>query len=117
MTNPSHSLPPGMMKRIYDEYISTIPEKLKLIEQFLDEMHESVREQTLLDLRLHIHKIAGSAGTYGFPEVSSVCKQFEKEILQKIQELKDSKGDPRWAKEFLPYLDKIKKEFSNAKPK
>ena len=110
-----NNFPPEVMKRFRDEYISTVPEKLKTMERLLDEMHDSVREKTLQDLRLLVNKIAGSAGTYGFAAVSDVCKEFETEILSKIALHRGAVGDPRWAVGFREYLVRIKKGFLDVK--
>lgn len=113
MTTPESSISSEDLKKLREFYIGTIPEKLELIEKLIQEMETTVYEKTLIELRMHIHKIAGSAGTYGFPTVSVICRQFEGEILKKIEEIKNSSGDPTWMILFRSYLKKIKKEFCN----
>lgn len=114
MAMPPHSLSPEAMKKLREEYVQTFPEKFRIIEHLIKEMRETITEETLGALRLNVHKIAGSSGTYGFQEVSDLCKNFEKEILKKMEELKISKSNPLWASEFLLYFEGIKKEFSDA---
>lgn len=117
MSTPPHSFSDEVMKQFCDEYIATFPEKLKLMHQLIDEINKTVNKENLQALRFHIHKLAGSSGTYGFPELSILCREFEGKILQKMQELKNDndKGDPRWIAEFMPYIEKIKKELIDGK--
>lgn len=110
MTIPP-AIPPDIMKHFREEYICSIPEKLKQLEELIDDVLETAREETIQSLRLHVHRIAGSAGTYGFPEVSTACKEFERVILQKIEESKNLKEDIQWGEELISYLEIIKKGF------
>lgn len=111
----SHPIPEEKMNKIREEYLKTVPDKLLFIDQKLDEMKEEIQEEHLRALRLHVHRIAGSAGTYGFPKVSTCCKQFEQEILNKMQELKDSTHDPKWINGLYSYLEMIKEGYQDGK--
>lgn len=106
-------LPPEIRKQLIDEYRSTIPDKLNSIRQQIDAMYQSVDEKNLSALRFLVHKIAGSAGTYGYMQVSKVCKQFEQELLEKIEVAKHSESHIEWVSNFESYFVKIKEGFSN----
>jgi HPt (histidine-containing phosphotransfer) domain-containing protein len=113
MNSTPSPFPEDAMKKFRDEYVNTFPEKLRLLQGLIDEMKQAVHRETLQTLRLHIHKIAGSSGTYGFSDLSLICKEFEGVILQKMEILKDDIGDSNWVAEFMPYVDKIRKELAN----
>lgn len=113
MSLPPDAFPPEVMNKFRQEYIATFPEKLKHLEQLIKEIEETAPKEALLALRIHVHKIAGSSGTYGFAELSRLCKTFEGVILQKIEICTDDKGDPSWVAEFRPHVDRIKKELTD----
>lgn len=103
-----------IVNKFRKSYVDTIPEKLNIILQLIDELNDHVNAETLKNLRLQIHKMAGSSGTYGFEQVSSYCKKFENELILKLEELKNSREDrPACRDSFYAYFEEIKKGFSN----
>ncbi|QLH37528.1 MAG: Hpt domain-containing protein [Parachlamydiaceae bacterium] len=62
-----------------------MPEKLKLLRKYIDELKSDPQESTLKALRLEVHKMAGSAGSFGFPRTSEICKEFEKKSSKSFQ--------------------------------
>ena len=113
MTEPKSAGPlsSDILKQFTEEYKLTVPEKLEKIQQLIDQLREKIDEENLKVLRMHIHKIAGSAGTYGFTTVSEVCIRFEKDLLEKLEKLNEVKGDSAWIESFEAYLEKIKQGF------
>ncbi len=113
MTDPKSNpqLPPDILQQFTLEYKQTIPEKIEKIQQLLGQLRERIDEENLKALRMHIHKIAGSAGTYGFTAVSEICIKFEKDLLDKLDHLKESQGNPSWLEGFEVYFEKIKDGF------
>ena len=107
----SESPTKNILEQFSQEYKKSIPDKLNKIREFLDQLSVKMDEENLKALRMHIHKIAGSAGTYGFTKVSEISIKFEKEILDRLDELKEKDGDPRWVEKFQMYYDHIKEEF------
>ncbi len=90
----------AVFEQLKEEYEKGIPEKLGNIESQVGKVHGEESEENVKDLRFMVHKLAGSAGTYGYPQVSVCCKAFEKEIIEE---------DFSHAEE---YLEKIKGFFS-----
>jgi UDP-N-acetyl-D-glucosamine dehydrogenase len=86
--------------QLKEEYEKKIPEKLGNLATQVEIVNGEKTEENIKDLRFMVHKLAGSAGTYGYPQVSVCCKEFEKEILEE---------DFSHAEE---YLKKIKGFFS-----
>ena len=103
------------LQQLQEEYKNTIEGKLQHIRILIDEMHKEVREEDLKALRIDIHKMAGSAGLYGYMPVSDICKQFDMNLLKKIEHFRISPENTVWAKEFDTYFNEIKKAFSNPK--
>lgn len=113
MTDPNQSpeLPSDILEQFAAEYRKTVPEKIEKIQALLEQLRTKIDEENLKALRMHIHKIAGSAGTYGFTKVSEISIKFEKDLLDKIDHLKEVPGSPEWIKGFESYFDDIKKGF------
>lgn len=103
-----------VLKKFTEEYKLTIPEKITNLRRILDDMHNKITPENLQELRFHIHKIAGSAGTYGFPAVSKFCRDFEFDLLEKIKSLEQNPGDPNWLETFEANFEKIKQDFTSA---
>ena len=102
-----------ILQKFAEEYRKTIPEKINALRAILDDMHLKITPENLKELRFHIHKIAGSAGTYGFDSISKLCRQFEGDLLEKIDSLKEGAGDPGWLSAFEANFEKIKEDFSS----
>lgn len=102
-----------MLEKIYAEYRASVPEKLKLLEDLIIEVKKTGSEDTLKQLRMQIHKITGNAGTYGFTNVSEICKEFTTILHKKTETINQSKTDPTWGDDFDIYLKKIKEGFFN----
>jgi len=62
------------------KYRESIPSKLEQIARLIDEYEHSPSKENLAALKLAVHKLAGSAGTYGYPEASRLCKNLESQI-------------------------------------
>ena len=75
---------PKILAAITEEYRNTIPQKLELLDQLVSSLETNKTLEALKSLRQHIHKLAGSAGTYGFDEVSTLSKQWDLRLLHLI---------------------------------
>lgn len=65
-------------------YQDSIPQKLEEIDHLIKKMQSSFDLQTLKELKFLVHKLAGSAGTYGYTEVSDICKELENDLNKKL---------------------------------
>lgn len=111
MSSSNNPFPPEEWQRLQEQYRSTIPQKLSELKQLIRAVQKSPTLETLGALRMAVHKIAGSAGTYGFAEVSAVCKKIELEILEKIDRFSLSSPDSKWLSKLSIYLTKIESAF------
>ena len=78
--------PPPLDPKMQKHYTETIPKKLGELKTLIDAIHTTISMDTLTNLRLAVHKIAGSAGTYGYWRVSQLCKKLELDLLSKINQ-------------------------------
>lgn len=104
---------PSNLERLSREYRKTIPEKLKLMQFYVDSMRPAIQKEFLMLLKLEVHKMAGTAGSFGFLQVSEVCKAFEIDLHEKIQQFSTPNANEPWIADFDLYLEKIRKGFFN----
>lgn len=97
-------------EKLRREYQDSIPLKIDKIQSIIEHFQTSDSLETLNELKFEIHKIAGSAGSFGYPLVSNICKEFEKEINQKIKDFPNSTSHD-WKAQFQDYLAKIQNSF------
>lgn len=97
-------------EKLRKEYQDSIPIKIEKIQSIVNNFQKSDSLETLNELKFEIHKIAGSAGSFGYPNVSIICKEFEKDINQKIKNFSSSNIHD-WKLQFQDYLDKIRLGF------
>lgn len=96
------------------EYDKTVPEKLKLLESLIQEMQKGIEEPSLKAFRMEIHKIAGSAGTVGYTDVSTICKQLDGELSGMLEKFKDNPPDPAVLTRFQSDFNKVRKSFTSS---
>ena len=111
MTLPNNPLPPEEWQRLQEQYRNTIPQKLSELKQLILAVQKSPTLETLGALRISVHKLAGSAGTYGFADVSAICKKMELEILATIDRIPLSSPDLKQLSDLSNYPTKIEKAF------
>lgn len=93
------------------KYLSNLPEKLDNLENLVMDLDkESTPEETKKELYRHIHRMKGSAGSYGHQFISTVCHYWEDMMesmrLQKI--LQDDITD-----RYLKFVDLLRTYQSN----
>lgn len=71
--NNSSKLPAKLMQ----QYAEALPEKLDQLEALTIKASEEPNKFTFEELRGAIHKISGSAGTYGYVKSGEICKKIE----------------------------------------
>src|SRR5258708_7275556 len=111
MTLPNNPLPDPEFIRLQEEYRNEIPQKLNELSRLIRAVRSAVTAETLRALRLHVHRLAGNAETFGYMEVGVICKQWDKDICQKIEELPHSSPDSKWLMELDLNFKKIKENF------
>lgn len=73
MADPLHDALDGLRR----EYLAGLPAQLDEIRAAIDGLRLGHREAAAT-LRTHFHQLAGSGGSYGFPEISSIAREAER---------------------------------------
>lgn len=101
-----------MDKKVFDalveEYRKTIPQKVEQIESQIKDLKNLKTLDALKALRFSVHKFAGSAGTYGFSEVSSLCKDKETELNALIEAFEEKTLSGVFFAKMGDFLTKLK---------
>lgn len=97
------------LDEIRQKYIHSISDKLLLLSDLIANFEKNNDEVSLIALRDLIHKIAGSAGSYGFSNVSNLCKKLEMRIEEQIKSKKYA--DKELNESFYEFLKNIKYNF------
>lgn len=89
------------------EYTRSIPQKISRLETDLANLRENINEENLKALRFDVHKLAGNSGTYGFVNCSAICKEFEKDLMLKLEQINSSMDKSVWLNDFQEQIKKI----------
>lgn len=94
------------------EYRKKLPAKLKLLSELVEKLKEKYELDTLDQFRREVHKIAGSAGTYGFTEASELCQKLEADLIPLIKNFHHTKPKKEWLHSLDDFLEKMEKAFA-----
>lgn len=64
-------------QELQDLYISSFPDKITVLKSKLAELPQGPSSAALEELKSAVHKLAGSAGSYGFPEIANLARNIE----------------------------------------
>lgn len=73
---------PQNLKNAYNQ---SIYNKLARIEQLVAAVLDQPNQETLTALKQDVHKIAGSAASYGYAKVSDLCRLWESKIAEQLE--------------------------------
>ena len=73
------------LEALRDSYAASLPGKLAEIERFWSEVSSTAGGAALRSLHRAVHSITGSAGTYGFAEISREARAFELAIASQLE--------------------------------
>lgn len=90
-------------------YEATIYDKIEKLSGLIDTVHKNPTSTALLELKNELQKIGGSAGSFGFSLVSSLCKDLAHSISEKIVD--GTPVDSEWQDSLDVFLTKLKKGF------
>ncbi len=103
------------LEELNSSYTKTIPEKIASMEQVIIELHDGFTLETLVQLRLLVHKLAGSAGTYGYLQASVLCQKWDKKLAKMISLFPDSLKSIILLIELEGFLTDLKEKLINHK--
>lgn len=106
--------------KLKEQYKKTIPEKLSRVKQLIGDLQKQPSKDSLSALRAEVHKIAGNAGTYGYHEVSALCKDFESHLIHILREAEKTSSpsyscDEKKSEKFYESLELLFQNESSAK--
>lgn len=101
--------PEELDHQILKIYQNSICDKIDLLANLITGLQHHPGIPSLQALKEALHKIAGSAGSYGYPDVTKHCRELEYEINSLIE----NEGDisKKWLTELTRFLDQIKFDF------
>ncbi|MBT3352120.1 MAG: hypothetical protein HOC91_18085 [Nitrospinaceae bacterium] len=89
MDYPDPSLPESMreaLTALKKEYLSRWPEKNERLETLLAQITDQQGSgDALKDFRMEFHKLAGSGGSYGMPEITETSREAELYVVSIIE--------------------------------
>lgn len=102
-----------ILQSLRKEYDKTIPIKLNLLGQLIDALKKRWNKDDLIALRFHIHKIAGSAGSYGYDTVSEIGKVLDQASLDELDHFDPLHVNRELLAKFDQSFESIKQGFSH----
>src|SRR5882724_11395096 len=78
MTDPLDEAILGLQR----EYLTEFPERLEELRSDIAAFR-ALRPEAAASLKTHFHRLAGSGGSYGFPEISLVAREMEQWMATK----------------------------------
>lgn len=104
----ANQMSPDDWKKLQDEYRNTIPHKIESLKGLVVSLQKTGAKEHLEAVRLIVHKMVGSSGTYGFVEASQICRKWENEIVVQLQSFPPS---AEWIAALPKLIQEIEKAF------
>jgi diguanylate cyclase (GGDEF)-like protein len=103
------------LQALKDAYLSRMPDELQQLNALVAELsHHPQATEPLTQLNHRLHKLAGSAGSFGLHELGKLAKQLE---LQTVQWLNNQALDEGKLKLFALAINSLEGLVSDSKPK
>lgn len=96
---------------LQQRYIGNLPERRSAITDSWEQLNSSISDDVLTALHTHYHKLAGSAGMYGFADMSAAARAAEQALdpyMEKVAQL-DAETLQQHADEFAAVVGEIDK--------
>lgn len=103
--------PPELLQDLKATYQKTIPDKIERLEKMILDVQRNPSIDTLQVLKGEVHKIAGSAGSYGYMAVSELCKNLEEDLAKQIKGAKENQFNPAWIETLDDFFTQVKLHF------
>ena len=89
-------------------YRKSIPGKVADLKNLIDDLQKKRGKEEMEKLRFAVHKLAGNSGTYGFMEVSRLCREAEEKLGKMIAQ---GAIDSHWVQNLDQFLKGIEQGF------
>ena len=95
-------------------YLASIDDKLKELQRLISQYFIAPSEDTLKPLQGAVHKIAGSAGTYGFEAVTDLCRALEQRFIEDREVFLSL--DEETQRDISTFYDQVERGFNKSAP-
>lgn len=102
------------LENLKRKYEKAIPEKIAIITQLVRTCQANPSPESVTELKEILHKFGGSAGSYGFKKVSSICKEMDVQISEKLATGNYASTD--WLSSLSTFLHEIEVGFKTTTP-
>lgn len=99
-------------KNIKEDYLKSIPEKLNAMSSLVEGFKNQPTAENVKTLRNHVHQLAGNAGTFGFQEVTDLCKTWDLKLKDIVENFAPEKIQGILG-ELEPFIQKVKEAFNH----
>ncbi len=85
---PTHSepfLPAKTLYQLQEEHAHSLFKEISLLENLVTIVQKKPSEKNIQTLQQTVHNLASISALSGYLEISTICKQFEKEILEVLK--------------------------------
>lgn len=103
--------PDDLLADLKESYQKTISDKVERIEKLILAVQKDPSINHLQALKEEVHKISGSAGTYGYMAVSELCKNLELDLIEQIEFAKRGQLDHQWLFSLDEFFTQMKLHF------
>lgn len=100
-----------LLENLKNAYDQTISDKIEDLEKMILTVEKNPSISHLQALKTLVHKIAGSAGSFGYFTVSQLCKNLETEIKEQIELAKKKSMNYIWLSDLDEFFSQIKLHF------
>lgn len=111
---PINALAAKIPPHLRASYAKSINQKIERIEGLVKDISNNPAESRFAALKQEIHKIAGSAASYGYPKVSELCQAWEAYLAQKM--IPSLEPDPALSNTLNHFLRIFKLSFQYIYP-
>ncbi|MCE2983775.1 MAG: response regulator [Parachlamydia sp.] len=102
-------------EKLYEDlmtrYNSLIPEKIERLEEQILNIQKKPSIDHLTVFKNEIHKIAGSAGSYGYLRVTQLCREMEKSAVEQIELAEKDLVSSEWLDSLDEFFTQMKLNF------
>lgn len=92
-------------------YQKTIVDKIERLERMIRMVQKNPDHKNILSLRKEIHRLAGSSGSYGYPQVSQLCKKLEQDLMNRMEPSSLNQSDNLFSLKLNDFFREIKLHF------
>lgn len=98
-----------MTEQLFQQYANSLFDKLGDMEELVEKVQANCSKDTIAALRESVHKISGSAGTYGYIKAGEICRLLE---LLLTSALRKEDYNSVLSMEIKEFFEKIKFYFN-----